>query len=127
MGHVSARSGVGPLNARFSPPWMKCSRMAISSITYGRSRLGRSSGCVAVVAWEVLLEPLEALVPLLIVGGGHVSTACAPLLAKVGFVGDGLAMRAKRGERRGGSKASRASSASTTTSGVTCRRTAQCW
>ena len=35
---------------------------------------------------EVLLEPLEALVPLLIVGGGHVATACAPLLAKVGFV-----------------------------------------
>lgn len=33
----------------------------------------------------VLLEPIEALVPCLIVGGGHVATAVAPLLARVGF------------------------------------------
>lgn len=34
----------------------------------------------------VLIEPLASLVPTLIVGGGHVATATAPLLAKVGFV-----------------------------------------
>jgi xanthine dehydrogenase accessory factor len=33
----------------------------------------------------VLLEPLASLVPTLIVGGGHVATAAAPLLARVGF------------------------------------------
>jgi xanthine dehydrogenase accessory factor len=32
-----------------------------------------------------LLEPIEGLVPCLVVGGGHVATATAPLLAKVGF------------------------------------------
>src|SRR5688572_7683503 len=33
----------------------------------------------------VLLEPIEGLVPCLIVGGGHVATAVAPLLARNGF------------------------------------------
>lgn len=33
----------------------------------------------------VMLEPLDALVPCLLVGGGHVASAVAPLLAKVGF------------------------------------------
>jgi xanthine dehydrogenase accessory factor len=33
----------------------------------------------------VLVEPLVGLVPTLIVGAGHVATATAPLLAKVGF------------------------------------------
>jgi len=34
---------------------------------------------------DVLLEPIEALLPMLVVGAGHVATACAPLLAKLGF------------------------------------------
>jgi xanthine dehydrogenase accessory factor len=34
---------------------------------------------------EVLIEPIEGLVPCLVVGGGHVATATAPLLARVGF------------------------------------------
>ena len=34
---------------------------------------------------EVLVEPIEALVACLVVGGGHVATALAPLLARVGF------------------------------------------
>lgn len=33
----------------------------------------------------VMLEPIEGLVPCLIVGGGHVASAAAPLLAKLGF------------------------------------------
>jgi xanthine dehydrogenase accessory factor len=33
----------------------------------------------------VLLEPIAGLIPCLIVGGGHVATALAPLLARVGF------------------------------------------
>jgi xanthine dehydrogenase accessory factor len=32
-----------------------------------------------------MLEPIEGLVPCLVVGGGHVATALAPMLAKVGF------------------------------------------
>jgi xanthine dehydrogenase accessory factor len=32
-----------------------------------------------------LLEPIAGLIPCLIVGGGHVATALAPLLARVGF------------------------------------------
>jgi xanthine dehydrogenase accessory factor len=32
-----------------------------------------------------LIEPIEALVPCLVVGGGHIATALAPLLANVGF------------------------------------------
>jgi xanthine dehydrogenase accessory factor len=34
---------------------------------------------------EVLIEPLLGSTPCLIVGGGHVASAVAPLLAKVGF------------------------------------------
>ena len=34
---------------------------------------------------ERLWTPLVGLVPLLVVGGGHVATAAAPLLARVGF------------------------------------------
>lgn len=34
---------------------------------------------------EVLLEPLEALVPCVVVGGGHVARALAPLLPRLGF------------------------------------------
>ena len=34
---------------------------------------------------EMLLEPIEAVMPCLIVGGGHVASAVAPLLVKVGF------------------------------------------
>ena len=34
---------------------------------------------------DVMIEPIDGLVPCLIVGGGHVATATAPLLARVGF------------------------------------------
>lgn len=34
---------------------------------------------------EILFEPIAGLVPCLVVGGGHVATATAPLLAKLGF------------------------------------------
>jgi xanthine dehydrogenase accessory factor len=34
---------------------------------------------------DVLLEPLEAVVPCLVVGAGHVATALAPLLPPLGF------------------------------------------
>jgi xanthine dehydrogenase accessory factor len=47
--------------------------------------LGAELGMCCGGSLDVLLEPLEALVPLLVVGGGHVATACAPLLAKLGF------------------------------------------
>ncbi len=48
-------------------------------------KLGPELGMCCGGSVDVLLEPLEALMPLLIVGAGHVSTAVAPLLAKIGF------------------------------------------
>ena len=47
--------------------------------------LGAELGMCCGGSLDVLLEPIEALVPLLVVGGGHVATACAPLLARLGF------------------------------------------
>jgi xanthine dehydrogenase accessory factor len=35
---------------------------------------------------EVVIEPIDAVTPCLVVGGGHVGTALAPMLARVGFV-----------------------------------------
>lgn len=48
-------------------------------------KLGAELGMCCGGSLDVMLEPVEALVPLLIVGGGHVATACAPMLAKLGF------------------------------------------
>lgn len=48
-------------------------------------KLGAELGMCCGGRLEVLLEPIAALVPTLIVGGGHVATALAPLLANVGF------------------------------------------
>jgi xanthine dehydrogenase accessory factor len=48
-------------------------------------RLGAELGMCCGGSLDVLLEPIEALLPLLVVGGGHVATACAPLLARLGF------------------------------------------
>jgi xanthine dehydrogenase accessory factor len=48
-------------------------------------KLGAELGMCCGGSLDVLVEPVEALVPLLVVGGGHVATACAPLLARLGF------------------------------------------
>lgn len=48
-------------------------------------KLGAELGMCCGGRLVVLLEPILAQVPALIVGGGHVATAVAPLLAKVGF------------------------------------------
>ncbi|WP_146650741.1 XdhC family protein [Labilithrix luteola] len=48
-------------------------------------KLGPELGMCCGGRLSVLLEPIAALVPCLIVGAGHVATAVAPLLAKVGF------------------------------------------
>jgi xanthine dehydrogenase accessory factor len=48
-------------------------------------KLGAELGMCCGGRLVVLLEPLLGLVPSLVVGGGHVATAVAPLLAKVGF------------------------------------------
>lgn len=48
-------------------------------------RLGPELGMCCGGSVEVLLEPIAGLVPCLVVGGGHVATATAPLLARVGF------------------------------------------
>jgi len=48
-------------------------------------RLGAELGMCCGGQVEVLLEPIAGLAPCLVVGGGHVATATAPLLAKVGF------------------------------------------
>jgi xanthine dehydrogenase accessory factor len=48
--------------------------------------LGPELGMCCGGSVEVLIEPLVGATPCLIVGGGHVASAVAPLLAKVGFV-----------------------------------------
>jgi xanthine dehydrogenase accessory factor len=48
-------------------------------------KLGPELGMCCGGRQVVLIEPIVALVPSLIVGAGHVATAVAPLLAKVGF------------------------------------------
>lgn len=48
-------------------------------------KLGPELGMCCGGRLDVLLEPIEALVPCLLVGGGHVATALAPMLARVGF------------------------------------------
>lgn len=47
--------------------------------------LGAELGMCCGGRQEVLVEPIDALVPCLVIGGGHVATAVAPLLAKIGF------------------------------------------
>jgi xanthine dehydrogenase accessory factor len=48
-------------------------------------KLGPELGMCCGGRIDVMLEPIEALVPCLVVGGGHVATALAPLLARIGF------------------------------------------
>jgi len=47
--------------------------------------LGQELGMCCGGGVDVMIEAIAALVPCLIVGGGHVATATAPLLARVGF------------------------------------------
>ncbi|MBX3191956.1 MAG: xanthine dehydrogenase accessory protein XdhC [Labilithrix sp.] len=48
-------------------------------------KLGAELGMCCGGRVVVMIEPIEGLVPCLIVGAGHVATAVAPLLAKLGF------------------------------------------
>ena len=48
-------------------------------------KLGAELGMCCGGRQAVMLEPLEGVVPCLVVGGGHVARATAPLLVKVGF------------------------------------------
>lgn len=48
-------------------------------------KLGPELGMCCGGRVDVMLEPIVGLVPCLVVGGGHVATALAPMLAKVGF------------------------------------------
>ncbi len=48
--------------------------------------LGAQLGMCCGGSVELLIEPLAGFIPCLIVGGGHVASAVAPLLARVGFV-----------------------------------------
>jgi xanthine dehydrogenase accessory factor len=48
-------------------------------------KLGAELGMCCGGQVVALLEPIEALIPCLVVGGGHVATALAPVLARVGF------------------------------------------
>lgn len=48
-------------------------------------KLGAELGMCCGGQMEMLIEPIEGVVPCVIVGGGHVASALAPLLVKVGF------------------------------------------
>ncbi len=47
--------------------------------------LGQELGMCCGGRVEVFLEPIDAVVPCMIIGGGHVATALAPLLVRLGF------------------------------------------
>ena len=47
--------------------------------------LGQELGMCCGGGVDVIIEAIAALVPCLVVGGGHVATATAPLLSRVGF------------------------------------------
>lgn len=47
--------------------------------------LGQELGMCCGGGVEVAIEAIASLIPCLIIGGGHVATATAPLLARVGF------------------------------------------
>ncbi len=47
--------------------------------------LGQELGMCCGGGVDVMIEAITALVPCLVIGGGHVATATAPLLARVGF------------------------------------------
>jgi len=49
-------------------------------------QLGQELGMCCGGRVEVFFEPIEPVVPCLVVGGGHVASALAPLLARIGFL-----------------------------------------
>ena len=63
-----------------APPGNRAGRHEMRSFSLG-AELGMCCGGSV----NILLEPIDAQMPCLIVGGGHVATAVAPLLAKIGF------------------------------------------
>lgn len=48
-------------------------------------KLGPELGMCCGGRLEVLVEPIEGVTPCLVVGGGHVATVVAPMLARLGF------------------------------------------
>lgn len=48
-------------------------------------QLGAELGMCCGGRVEVFLEPIDAVIPCLLIGGGHVATALAPLLVRLGF------------------------------------------
>ena len=48
-------------------------------------KLGVELGMCCGGRLEVLVEPIEGVMPCLVIGGGHVATTVAPLLVKLGF------------------------------------------
>jgi xanthine dehydrogenase accessory factor len=48
-------------------------------------KLGQELGMCCGGQVEVFFEPIDAVLPCLVVGGGHVATALAPLLVRLGF------------------------------------------
>jgi xanthine dehydrogenase accessory factor len=61
-------------------------------------KLGAELGMCCGGRVEILLEPIEGVVPCLVVGGGHVASAVAPLLVKVGFAVTVVDAREGRGD-----------------------------
>ena len=81
---------------------------ALQAVVRGKSahhevrtfKLGPELGMCCGGRVEILLESLEGRVPVLLVGGGHVGTALAPLLATLGFAVTLCDVRAEYAEGR---------------------------
>jgi len=65
--------------------WRICEGKAERVHEVREFRLGPELGMCCGGRAEILIEPIDGLLPCLIVGAGHVATATAPLLAKVGY------------------------------------------
>ena len=76
-GGAIERATLGALEAIVSDPLAKHQLRTF--------KLGAELGMCCGGQIEMLVEPIEAVVPCLIVGGGHVASALAPLLVRVGF------------------------------------------
>ena len=77
--------GGGAIEREIVAALVEMSRAADPKHALRELRLGAELGMCCGGQVKALLEPIDARVSCLVVGGGHVATAVAPLLAKVGF------------------------------------------
>ncbi|WP_394836222.1 XdhC family protein [Pendulispora rubella] len=84
-GGAIEREVLAALAEMLERPIDKGSKKSVTQHQIRNFRLGPELGMCCGGQADLLFEPIDALTPCLIVGAGHVATATAPLLARVGF------------------------------------------